>query len=76
MSIKNENDTMIFNALYLNDHNKIWDVGHTVGKLYNYSLSNDVNKKVTFFNVFNCHEYWYGFLMHLSDLDAHTSSES
>ena len=32
---------MIFNASYLNDHNEIWDVGHTVGKLY-YALSNDV----------------------------------
>ena len=30
---KNGNDAMIFNASYLNDHNVIWNVGHTVGKV-------------------------------------------
>ena len=33
MSMKKQNNAMIFNALYLNDHNEIWDVGHSIGKL-------------------------------------------
>ena len=31
---KNDHDTMIFSALYLNDQNELWDVGHSVGKIY------------------------------------------
>ena len=34
MSMKKiDDDAMIFNALYLDDHDEIWDVGHSIGKL-------------------------------------------
>ena len=32
-ALRKTNDAMIFNASYLYDHNKIWDVGHTIGKV-------------------------------------------
>ena len=59
---KKGNDAMIFNASYLNDHYEIWDVGHTVGKVYLRS-SQCCIKNIAFFNVCNRPEYRYGSLI-------------
>ena len=44
---KNDNNAMIFNASYLNDHNEIWNVGHTAGKVQLRSFQR-CNKKLHF----------------------------
>ena len=56
---KNDNDKMIFNAMTIMRYGML-------GISSNYALSNDVIKKVAFFNIFNCLEYQYRILNHQS----------